>query len=257
MFLKQYFYHSHVRKAIIAFGTIFNQIEIKRKDTDGNYLQSLRVPLSYSPKQKFIARIAAQSDVETRSTAISLPRIGFEMTGLTYDPTRRLGMVQKNVNTNSTYSDSVQTQYTSTPFNMTIAMYAFAKNQDDGLQIVEQILPFFNPDFTVSINDIPEMGIKRDLQILLDGVSYEDDYAGDFLARRSVIWNLNFTMKLNFYGPVSNQGYIKTAIAKTYTSMDTTSTVSDKYTVTYTPDPSLPTDNWEYVEQFDESYNDE
>ena len=130
------------------------------------------------------------------------------------------------------------------------------KNQDDGLQIIEQILPFFNPDFCVSITDIPEMGIKRDLQIILENVSYEDNYEGEFTQRQSIVWNLTFNLGLNFYGPVDMQGYIKTAIANTYANINPDADTQEKikYQVTYTPNDASYLDDWNYVEQFDEAY---
>jgi hypothetical protein len=128
-----------------------------------------------------------------------------------------------------------------------------SKNQDEGLQIIEQIIPFFNPDFCVTITDIPEMGIKRDLQIVLDSINYEDNYEGDYLQRRSIIWTINFTLGLNLYGPVEQQGIIRTAIAQTYTDIEQP-TYSQKYQVTTNPDDATPEGTWDYVEQFDEVY---
>lgn len=250
MFLKQHFYHQHIRKAIIAFGTIFNQITVERKNADGVISQALRVPLSYAPKQKFLSRITGlTSNNDPYPVATILPRIGFEITGLQYNPSKKLSVVQKSlaVGTNDE-ANKVRTQYVSTPYDLDISLYILTKNQDDGLQILEQILPFFNPDFNVSINDVPEMGIKRDLQIVLESIGYEDIYEGSFTERQSVVWTLNFRLGLNFYGPVSVQGYIKTAIVNTYIDDgDEKST----YQVSYTPEDASVLDEWEYVEQFD------
>jgi hypothetical protein len=128
------------------------------------------------------------------------------------------------------------------------------KNQDDGLQIVEQILPFFNPDFNVTIKDIPEMGITRDLQITLNSINYEDNYEGDYNQRTSIMWTLTFTLSLNFYGPVDLQGIIRTAIANTYLDTATDTPISQKYTVTTDPSDATPEGTWDYVEQFDEYF---
>lgn len=263
MFRGQHFYHQHVRKAIIAFGMIFNNINVVR-DKDDVAVQTLRVPLAYSTKQKFLSRIALIDSAEARNeTAITLPRMGFEITSLDYDPSRKISLVQRNKAVDGT-SNSVRTSFTSTPYNLSIAMYVFAKNQEDGLQIVEQILPFFNPDFNVTVNDLPEMGIKRDIKITLDSISYDDQYEGDFAARQSIIWTLNFTMRLNFYGNVSNINIIKETISNLYDKLDL-STVDEVAKISITPgldsagnptqDPTLtvdksdiePTDNYAFI----------
>ena len=257
MFLQQHFYHQHIRKAIIAFGTIFNQITVERKNSAGEIAQSIRVPLSYGPKQKFLARIAAVPGNDPASVAVTLPRMGFEITGLQYNPQQKLSILTKNVAVGvGDDADKVRVQYTSTPYTLAISLFIMTKNQDDGLQIIEQILPFFNPDFCVTINDIPEMGIKRDLQILLDNISYEDNYEGEFTQRQSIVWNLNFTLGLNFYGPVDKQGYIKTAIANTYANLNPNVDTLEKirYQATYTPGDASYLDDWSYVEQFDENF---
>tara|TARA_B110000967_G_C18900365_1_gene574421 strand:+ start:4363 stop:5358 length:996 start_codon:yes stop_codon:yes gene_type:complete len=217
MFKGKTFYHSHIRKAIVAFGTIFNDINIVRKDSAGVEAQSMRVPLAYATKQKFLTRIEQIPTVESRGeVAIVLPRIGFELIGLNYDPTRKVSPIQQHRKTISSNALSVSSQFVSTPYDLTIAMYIIAKNQEDGLQILEQILPYFNPDFNITINDLPEMGIKRDIKIVMDGIGYEDNTAGNFADRQSLVWTLNFTMKLNFYGYVADQGIIRKAIASVF-----------------------------------------
>ena len=217
MFKGKTFYHSHIRKAIVAFGTIFNDINIVRKDSAGVEAQSMRVPLAYATKQKFLTRIEQIPTVESRGeVAIVLPRIGFELIGLNYDPTRKVSPIQQHRKTISSNALSVSSQFVSTPYDLTIAMYIIAKNQEDGLQILEQILPYFNPDVNITINDLPEMGIKRDIKIVMDGIGYEDNTAGNFADRQSLVWTLNFTMKLNFYGYVADQGIIRKAIASVF-----------------------------------------
>ncbi len=254
MFLRQHFYHQHIRKAIIAFGTIFNQITVKRYNADEEVVQSVRVPLAYSPKNKFLARIAEVPTPTTQAAAIILPRMGFEITGLQYNPSRKINLLTKNVAVGQGDDpNTLRTQFTSTPYDMGVSLYVMAKNQDDGLQIIEQILPFFNPDFCVTVTDIPAMGIKRDLQIIMDNISYEDNYEGDYLQRRSIIWTLNFTLGLNMYGPVEQQGIIRTAIAKTYTDIEQPN-YAQKYQVTTNPNDATVVDDWDYVEQFDEFY---
>ena len=222
MFNNQQFYHKHTKKAIIAFGTIFNSINIRRLDSSGNLSQSIRVPLAYSPKQKFLSRIAQIPTAESRGeVAITLPRMGFEILGFNFDSTRKLSPVQKTISVGSDQAaNTYKRSFVSTPYDMQMGLYIFAKNQEDALQIVEQILPYFNPDFSVTVNDLPELGIKRDIKIVMDSVTFEDDYEGDFDTRRSIIWTMTFTMKLNYYGFVGNQGFIKKSIAKTYENAD-------------------------------------
>ena len=221
MFKNKQFYNQHTRKAIIAFGTIFNNIQINRVNSGGVTEQVIRVPLSYSTKQKFLTRIEAIPDTESRGeVAISLPRMGFEIVGFQYDPARKVSPIQKNITTSGAETNSYKTSFVSTPYDMNMSLYIFAKNQEDALQIVEQVFPYFNPDFNVTINDLPELGIKRDIKITLDSVSYEDTFEGAFADRQAINWTLNFTMKLNYYGFVDKQSFIKKAIAQTYENTD-------------------------------------
>lgn len=220
MFKNQQFYHQHIKKAITAFGMIFTNININRVDGSNVTQQVIRVPLAYSTKQKFLSRIALIADAEGRGdVAMTLPRMGFEIQGLDFDPSRKVSPIQKNkAIIDGAAVTGVSRAYVSTPYNMSLSLYVFAKNQEDGLQIVEQIMPFFNPDFNITVNELPELGIKRDIKITLDSIDYDADYEGDFERRQSIIWTFNFTMRLNFYGFVSNQGIIRTAVANAYAS---------------------------------------
>lgn len=234
MFKNQQFYHKHIKKAIVAFGTIFTNININRVDPEGNLTQVLRTPLSYSTKQKFLSRIALIADAEGRGdVAISLPRMGFEIRQLSYDPSRKISLVQKNkAIVEGITSASVSRTFVSTPWNMSLSLYIFAKNQEDGLQILEQILPYFNPDFNVTVKELPELGIKRDIKITLDDVDYDNQYEGDFASRQSIIWTLNFTMRLNFYGHIAEQGIIREAVANAYATGAGLTGVSDYTRIT-------------------------
>jgi hypothetical protein len=265
MFNGQYFYHQHIRKAIVAFGTLFNNIQIRRNNAQGETVQSLFVPLSYAPKQKFIDRIREAPDLEPgRATfAITLPRIGFELTNFNYDSSRKLAVRQtvRAVDEAGVTATGVRYSFVSTPYNMGISMSVFAKNQEDGLQIVEQILPYFNPDFNVTINNIPELGVKNDLQIILDNVSYQDEWEGSFDKRFSVIWNLNFTVKLNMYGYVRDANLIKKVIQNIYAApsveiADIQANSISGTKITTEPDPltALPSDAYNYIQEFDEIY---
>ena len=173
--LGDYFYHESLRKIIIAFGTIFNNIHIHRKDSNGKVVQSLKVPLAYSPKEKFIARLDQQPDlVQDRRIAVTLPRMGFEISGLSYDPSRklnRMGQIKK-VRATSTDGKVMNKQFNPVPYNISMNLYSFTSSAEGGLQIVEQILPFFQPDYTVTIRAIPNMNIVRDVPIILNSVNY-------------------------------------------------------------------------------------
>jgi len=216
--LGQQFYHETTRKIVVAFGTLFNNINLIRKDHDGKVTQSMKVPLAYGPRQKFLVRLREDPDL-TKQVAITLPRIGFEINGLTYDPTRKLNRVQKFKKTKTGDSNQLETQFMPVPYNLGFQLYILSKNSDDALQIVEQILPFFQPDYTLTINDMPEMSSKRDVPVVLNSISYEDDYEGDFATRRAIIYTLDFTAKFYLYGPVTSSGVIKTVTVDQFTDM--------------------------------------
>ena len=217
-----YFYHNSLRKIVVAFGTIFNNIQIHRKDSNGKVVQSIKVPLAYSPKEKFITRLDQQPDLTDRQVAVTLPRMGFEIAGLNYDASRKLQRLGtfKKVNS-STDGKTLDFQYNPVPYNISFNLYSFTATAEGGLQIIEQILPFFQPDYTVTINTIPEMGIKRDVPIVLNSVSYEDSYDGSYTNRRAVNYTLNFTAKTYLYGPITTQRVIKETQADSYTDTGT------------------------------------
>ncbi len=230
---------------------MFNNIHIDRRNGTGDITQTLRVPLAYSPKQKFLARIAAQPQSFEQSFETYLPRIGFEMSGIQYDPARRVSLIQQNRALNGTSTTSLNAQYAPTPYNIAMTLYVYTKNQDDGLQIIEQILPYFNPDYNLSLNAIPAMGIKNDLPIILDSVNYEDEYEGDFSQRRAIVWTLNFTMKLNFYGPINNKGIIRTTNVNTFSDA-ALSNQQTSYTATVDPNTAVPGDDITIVDTFED-----
>ena len=234
--LGQQFYHETIRKIIVAFGTTFNNVQLVRKDNSGNITQSMKVPLAYGPKEKFLVRLRADPDLSSK-VAITLPRIGFEIQNLAYDGTRKLSRVQKfkKVNTGNN-TRTLDTQFMPVPYNLGFQLYVLSKNSDDSLQIVEQILPYFQPDYTITMNDMPDMGIKRDVPVVLTNVGYEDDYEGDFTSRRSITYSLDFTAKFYLYGPVTSAKVIKTVQVDQYANLqDQAPKREQRYTVT--PDP--------------------
>ena len=218
-----YFYNESMRRMTIGFGQIFNNIQIKRKDSNGNITQSIRVPLAYAPKEKFLARLDAQPNLDEREFAITLPRMSFEISGISYDSSRKLTRVQKFKHVKTGAEGKILNfNYVPVPYNISYNLYSFTASAEAGLQIIEQILPFFQPDFTVTVNAIPELDIKRDIPIVLNSVNYEDTYSGDFSQRRAVIYTLGFTAKTYLFGPASTQKVIKETQSDIYTDTDTT-----------------------------------
>ena len=216
--LGQQFYHETTRKVVVAFGTMFNDIHLVRKDNDGSIVQTMKVPLAYGPRQKFLVRLREDADL-TKQVAVTLPRIGFEIKNLDYDATRKLNRVQKFKKVKGAKADQLDTQYMPVPYNLGFELYVMAKQSEDALQIVEQVLPYFQPDYTVTINDMSDMGIKKDVPIILNGISYEDSYDGDFTSRRALIYTLTFTTKFYLYGPVTSSKVIKTVQVDQYTDL--------------------------------------
>jgi|TARA_B100002003_G_scaffold83758_1_gene78189 hypothetical protein len=219
--LGQYFYNESLRKCIIAFGSLFNDIYITRKNASGTDSQSMKVPLAYGPKQKFMVRLDADPNLDQK-VAITLPRIGFEIAGFDYDPSRKLNRIikrKKVANTADKALKAMSTQYSPVPYNLTFELFVMTKNSDDGIQIVEQILPFFQPEYTVTINEVPEMAIVRDVPIALNNIGYEDTYTGSFTERRAIIYTLNFTAKAYVYGPVTTAKPITKAEATIYADL--------------------------------------
>lgn len=203
-----HFYHSTMRKAVAVFGTIFNNINVIRTKADGTVLNQIKVPLSYGPKQKFLARLDGSAGADA-SMAMKLPRMAFEISSLELDSTQKLS--KRNTITESHASDVTKkkTIKHEVAYNINMSLFVLAKNQDDGLQVVEQILPYFQPEYTVTITPVTGFAYKQDVPIILTGVTISDDYEGDFVTRRALIYQLDFTMKMKFFGPTGNQGVIR------------------------------------------------
>jgi len=232
-----YFYNESMRKMTIAFGQIFNNIQIKRKDSNGTVIQTIRVPLAYAPKEKFLVRLDQQPSLEEREFSITLPRMSFEISGISYDSSRKLTRIQKYKTVKTGIDGKVLNyNYTPVPYNISYTLNVFTATAESGLQIIEQILPFFQPDYTVTVNAIPELNIKRDVPIILNDVNYEDSYTGDFSQRRAVIYTLGFTAKTYLFGPASTQKVIKETQTDLHTN--TTQTESREVRITITPNPT-------------------
>ena len=248
--LGQQFYHETMRKVVVAFGTIFNNINIVRTNSSGVVTQSMKVPLAYGPKNKFLTRLREDPNLN-KKVSLTLPRIGFEISGISYDSSRKLNSIQKLKKVNSsTDGKTVSSQFMPVPYNMDFSLFVMAKSSDDALQIVEQILPFFQPDYTITLNDNTSMGTTRDVPNILNGVSYEDSYDGDFTERRVLMYTLTFTSKFYLYGPVTDQKVIKSVQVDQYTDMPVKAPKREqRYTVAPTPASADADDNFGFNEE--------
>tara|TARA_Y100000114_G_scaffold54465_1_gene49801 strand:+ start:10404 stop:11150 length:747 start_codon:yes stop_codon:yes gene_type:complete len=203
-----HFYHATTRKAVAIFGTLFNNLKVIRQDGSGNVLNQIKVPLAYGPKEKFLARLDATTGSDA-SMALKLPRIAFEITSLSLDSTQKLQKRNKVIENHATDSTKKKTLNHIVAYDIGMSLYILAKNQDDGLQIMEQILPYFQPEYTISIKPVDGFTYKQDVPITLTSVAIQDDYEGDFLTRRALVYQLDFNMKMKYFGPTIDQGVIK------------------------------------------------
>jgi hypothetical protein len=203
------FYFSLIRKYVILMGTLVNNIRITRTDTSGNVTSLIKVPVTYAPKDKMLARVLQDPDIDRPSSVVPLPMISFEMGRMSYDGTRKLPTINKIAVKNATEINNLKYQYNPVPYNIEFKVYVYAKNAEDGTKIIEQILPYFTPDWTTTVKLIPEMEITMDIPIILNDISYSDNYDGAFQKRRAIIWTLDFVLKGYIYGPVKSNGIIK------------------------------------------------
>lgn len=203
------FYHQTLRRYVIMFGNMFNDIVVRRYDANGNNTKAIAVPLSYSPKEKFLVRTTQDPNLD-QQVAIQLPRLGFEMMTMNYDANRRLQGSNRNVKVVSD-KNKLDFNYMPVPYDLQFNLYAFVKNADDGAQIMEQIIPYFGPEWTNSVRIIPQTSVTLDIPTVLNNVTVEDTYEGDFETRRALVYTFDFTVKGYFYGPVRRQGVIKRA----------------------------------------------
>ena len=232
--LGQYYYHEIIRKTIIGFGTLFNDIHIRHAGEGGTNHSEIKVPLAYGPSQKFLARIQQQADLN-KAVQITMPRMSFEMTNISYDATRKSSLVQ----TFKACSDGSKAKkvFMPVPYNIGFELNILSKLNDDSLQILEQILPYFQPHFNLTIDLVDSIGEKRDIPIILESIGFQDDYEGNFDTRRALIHTLQFTAKTYLFGPVadSSDGLIRKVQVDMYTSTDVKTAKREvRYTVTPT-----------------------
>jgi hypothetical protein len=237
-----WFYHKRVRTAVSVFGSMFNNLYVLRQNSAGETISQVKVPLSYAPKRNFISRLEEMSKGEEpeRRVAIKLPRMSFEITNMQYDATRQL---PKTNNISTVVSDSVTSRrqlYTSTPYTISFQLNIYAKSQDDALQIVEQILPYFAPQYTLTIKPFSDIdSLTEDVPITLSGVTFQDDFEGAVEQRRTIIYTLDFEMKIALYGPDSNKSIIRD-VRNNLFLQESGLADSDVYvkTLQITPDPT-------------------
>lgn len=248
--LGTYFYHEVIRKTIISFGTLFNNIYIRHKNSSGGTVDDTKVALAYGPMQKFLAKIQQQPDLN-KSIAMTLPRLSFEMTSIQYDPTRKANITQTF---KALDGENLKKVYLPVPYNIGFQLNLMSKLQDDALQVVEQILPYFQPSFNLTVDLIDSIGEKRDIPVVLDSVSFTDDYEGDFSTRRILIYTFNFTAKTYLFGPIadSTDGLIRKVQVDYYTSTDTTTAKREmRYTVVPDPINAAPDDDYGFTDSIE------
>jgi hypothetical protein len=238
----EYFYHEILRRTIVAFGSLFNDIEIRHKDSSNNVKSTIKVPLAYGPTQKFLARLE-QSPNLNKPVQITLPRMSFEFVGLQYDSGRKVSTTQTFITTDPNNKTEVKRAYMPIPYNMAFELSIYTKLNDDMLQIIEQILPYFQPSYNLSVDLVESIGEKRDVPIVIENITMQDDYEGDFTTRRSLIYTLRFTAKTYLFGPITSAtkdlvkkvsiGYIAGETTKTPTR-DITYSVEPRAIKSYT-----------------------
>ena len=234
--------HDTLRKYIIVFGTLFNDIYINRTNKAGEVVQTLKIPLTYGPKEKVLARLD-QNPTLSNQVAMVLPRISFEITSMEYDPTRKLNTLNKLTRQSTTAGtdDEVKYQYQPVPYDLQFEMNVIVKNSEDGTRIIEQIVPYFTPEFTVSVNLMPEVDAARDVPVILNSITVQDNYEGSFEQRRTLVWTLTFTVKGWLFGPTKKSKLIKHAETTFRLSddLDVANTTNTTDTIVVTSQPGL------------------
>ena len=251
--LGTYFYHEILRKTIVAFGTLFNDVHIQHDDRSGGTISETKVPLIYGPKQKFLAKLQQQEEL-TKATAITLPRMSFEMNDMTYDPSRKSSITRTFKAVDSADNTKAKKVYLPVPYNIGFELNVMTKLNDDALQIVEQILPFFQPAFNITIDLVSSIGEKRDIPVVLENINFTDEYESDFTTRRVLLYTFNFNAKTYLFGPVadSTDGLIKKVQVDYYSNTDTDTAKREmRYTVQPDPVNAGPSDDFGFSESTD------
>ncbi len=238
------FYHEHIRRYVVVFGTMFNNIVVSRRDSAGTVQKRIKVPIAYSAREKLLSRVESDPSF-AKPTAINLPYMGFEITSMTYAGERKLKTIQKYTVANTSENNKRKLAYAPVPYDINFQLSIMVKSAEDGTQILEQILPFFTPEWTNSVKLVDDLDIILDVPLVLISVSSEDTYDGDFETRRALIWTLDFTMKCYLFGPVKNKKIIKLSNTNFYVDgFDSVIGTSNTAAVRATIEPGLiPTAN--------------
>lgn len=255
----QPFYHNTLRKIVASFGAIFANIYVVKRGENSTELERLKVPLAYGPAERYLVRTLEDPELN-RNFAIKLPRMSFQISSIEYDSQRKLNTIKKNAAPISNVPGDVIRQYQGVPYKIGMELNIISKYINDANQIIEQILPWFTPAFTITINSIPEMEYKDDVAIVLNSVALQDNYDDDWTARRDIIWTLTFDIKAMFYGPMVNKELITTAITDVYTVAGAdlqdprqlqTIARAGRGTLTATPPDATYKDEFGYTESFE------
>ena len=230
-----YFYNKNIRNVVILFGTVFNDIIVRRVNSSNVTQEEFRVPIAYGPAEKFLVRLREATDISKGKVGLTLPRMSFEFTSINYDPARKLVTTKQFKKIHGSDSSKLITVYNPVPYNFDFTLSVMIKNSDDGTQILEQILPYFTPEYQVTMNEMSIMGIKRDIPIIFTGLSTEDTYEGDFLTRRALIHTLTFTVKAFLYGPTKDVSVIKEVDVNKYNTTTSTTRIGN---TDLKPDPT-------------------
>ena len=226
--LGTYTYNKIIRKCVIGFGTLFNNIEVRKENKDGSVYSRMKVPLAYGPRQKFLARLEQQADLNQK-VAITVPRLSFEMTGISYDSARKLAPTTLTLKSDT--ANAVKKQYTPVPYNIDFELNIISKTNDEALEIVEQIVPIFQPSYRMTIKLVDGMQEFRDIPIILNSISYSDDYEGSFDEKKITLITMTFTCKSYIFGPVGTAAPIKKAKVDYTTEVDLNATRQVAYQV--------------------------
>lgn len=251
MSITDHFFHGSTRRVIVAFGTLFNNMIVTRTDA-----KEIVVPLTYASKEKFYLTLKQNFSLNRMANMV-LPRMGFIITDMAYDPIRAQSSIGK-FHARSDVDGSHKKMFLPVPYDITIELSIYSRNMIDGLQVLEQIVPFFKPSFNITINELESMGVLRDIPIILESISHDDTSEGDVADEfRLLRWDLNFTVKANFYGPVKEQNIIKKVYVDYYTSTDGeyVDETDERYYLTINPSDSRQEEVWEYDEEIISSHD--
>lgn len=249
--MSKVFYNRIIRKMVVGFGNIFNNITLVRYNPDQTEQERLLVPIVYANKELYVHRLT-EDPLLDKKVQVALPRMSFEMSGFKYDSSRKLNTNIKNFGGGSATSPTgIRSQYNPVPYDFDFNLYLYVRNIEDGTQIIEHILSYFTPDYTIKLNLVPDMGVVKEIPVILNSADQYIDYEGDREREtRIIIWTLNFTAKGFIFGPVSDVGNI---ITHSITSIYDTITPQDS--VKFSMNPGTGVGNYKIDEFVYQGYS--